>query len=139
MSLDVFTIIVGILALLFAGLIFGLSLKLAKGLIGMITVAILFIVGIVIIFLVLFTFRNSITSDYRSVDTIDTYKIYNISFEDETTVVHYLDENKEIKHVKSGKAKMYYDLAGEKEPYVVKKRYWRWFIYWDELELHLDQ
>ena len=140
MSLDVVIVILGVLALLFAGLIFGLSLKLTKGIIGIITVIILFIAGVVIIFFVVLSFRDNFTSDYRCVDTINTYQVHNITFNDEAVTVYYLDTNKEVKHIRSVKTKIFYDLGGSnKEPYVVRNRYWRWFIYWDELEIHLNQ
>ena len=140
MNLDIFLIIVGILALLFAGFVLGWVLtKLVHGIIGDIIVLILFFCGAAIILLTILSFRDSITSDYRCVDTIDTYPVYNMSFEGNNTVVHYFDSNKEIKHIKSDKVKIFYDLADDREPYVIRNKYWRWFIYWEELEVHIKE
>lgn len=82
---------------------------------------------------------KSITSDYRCVDSTGSYKIFDITYEGNSTIIHYLNENKELNHIKMEKTKVYYDLSDDKEPYAVKKTYWRWFIYWDELEVHIKE
>ena len=140
MSLDVFMFIMCVLVAIFITIIAWFVFKfLVKGVLGGIITVLLCFVGAILSFFVLLSFRNSITSDYRCVDTLDTYKVYNISFDQDNTIIHYLDNNKEVKHIKSDKAKIFYDLNDDHEPYAVRNQYWRWFIYWEELEVHIKE
>lgn len=140
MSLDLVLIIATILGLILVAFIFGfIFMKLVKNIIGAFVIGILLVASVTITILAIVSFRDSITSDYRCVDTIDTYPVYNISFEGDDTVVHYINTNNEIVHIKSDKAKIFYDLADDREPYVIRNKYWRWFIYWEELDVHIKE
>lgn len=140
MRLELFLFIIGLLMLIFASIVLCIIIKnITKTVYGIIVTVILFIGGAALMLVVLFSFRDSITSDYRSVDNLNTYQVCDVSFENDTTVVYYLDTNNEIRHVKSDKAKIFYDLSEDEKPYAVRNEYWRWFIYWDELEVHLKE
>lgn len=140
MLIDIALFLMGLIGILIIGFVFGIMIKfLAKSVFSIITFFILAIAGIAVCLFAVLSFRSSITSDYRCVDTLDTYKIYNISFEDDKTVVHYIDNNKEIKHIKSENVKIFYDLNDDHEPYAVRNQYWRWFIYWEEIEVHIKE
>jgi len=140
MNLDVITIILGIIAVivLVAALTFFL-IKHTNSIIGGIVAIVLFVGAVILALWGVLSIRSSITSDYRCVDSTATYKIFDITYEGNSTVIHYLNENKELNHIKMEKTKVYYDLSDDKEPYAIKKTYWRWFIYWDELEVHIKE
>lgn len=141
MSLDLVLIIATILGGLFIVFVFGFILtKLVKSLIGIFVTAFLLIASIVVMAFTVFSFRDLITSDYRDCDNIATYQMFDMtSINSNTTLINYVDENKELKHIKSDKVKIFYDLNDDKEPYLRKVEYWRWFIYWTEVEVHIRE
>lgn len=140
MELGIFLCVLAFLGLLFTGLIFWLMIKLTKGLLGGIISFIICITGFIILCVSLFSFRDIITSDYRDSDVIATYDIFDMtSIDEDTTLINYVDDNKELKHIKSDKVKIFYDLNDDHEPFLRKVEYWRWFIYWTEVEVHIRE
>ena len=140
MELGIFLCVLAFLGLLFTGLILWLMIKLTKGLLGGIISFIICITGFVIFSVALFSFRDIITSDYRDSDIIATYDIFDMtSIDEDTTLINYVDDNKELKHIKSDKVKIFYDLNDDHEPFLRKVEYWRWFIYWTEVEVHIKE
>ena len=141
MELGLFLFILALLGALFIGFIFYLMLKVCKGLLGIITSFIICIVGFALyIYILIGSFKKIITEDYRDYDVIATYDIFDMtSIDTNTTLINYVDENKELKHIKSDKVKIFYDLNEEHEPFLRKVEYWRWFIYWTEVEVHIKE
>lgn len=141
MVLGLFLFILAFIGLLFTGFMFWLMIKVAKGLLGGIISFIICITGFILLCIAIyFSFRDSITSDYRSCDVIATYNIFDMtSIDEDTTLINYVDDNNELKHIKSDKVKIFYDLNDDKEPYLRKVEYWRWFIYWTEVEVHIRE
>lgn len=140
MDLGIFLFILAFIGLLFAGFILWLMIKVSKGLLGIIISIIICAVGITLLVALIFSFRDLITSDYRDCDNIATYQMFDMtSIDSDTTLINYVDENKELKHIKSDKVKIFYDLNDDHDPFVRKVKYWRWFIYWYELEVHIKE
>lgn len=140
MNLDIITIILGIIGCIVCVLAWVYFIVKHRSNVTSIVVSFILFVGLIILMIWgVIAIRESITSDYRCVDSTGSYKIFDITYEGKSTVIHYLNENKELNHIKMEKTKVYYDLSDDKEPYAVKKTYWRWFIYWDEIEVHIKE
>lgn len=132
--------IIGIfLLLLFVGFISGVFIKFSKSIFGIITTCVFALALSVLGFFLIDSLSDKVKEDYRCVDQIAIYDICNMSYEGSNIIVYYLDTNKEVKHIKSDKVKVYYDLNDDHEPYAVRNQYWRWFIYWEELEVHIRE
>ena len=140
MNLDVITIILGIIGCTVCALAWVYFIVKHGSNVTSVVVSFILFVGLIILMIWgVITIRESITSDYRCVETTGQYKIFDITYEGTSTVIHYLNDNKELRHIKMDKTKVYYDLSDEKEPYAIKNTYWRWFIYWDEIEVHIKE
>ena len=141
MSLDLILIIAIILGALFIAILFGfIFTKLVKSMIGIFVTAFLLVASVAVMIFTVISFRDLITSDYRDCDTIATYQMFDMtSIDSDTTLINYVDENKELKHIKSDKVKIFYDLNDDHDPFVRKVKYWRWFIYWYEVEVHIKE
>lgn len=141
MEINVALLILAFLGVLFTGFMFWLMSRIAKGLLGIITSFIICTVGFILLaYLLLSPFKELIQEDYRDYDVIATYNIFDMtSIDEDTTIINYVDDNKELKHIKSDKVKIFYDLNDDHEPFLRKVEYWRWFIYWTEVEVHIRE
>lgn len=141
MSIDILTIILALLAIAFVIFIYVLLLKLFRfRLGGAVFATMIGIIGIVLSIYSMYYLKDLLKEDYRDVDTIATYKIYDMTSVSETnTLINYIDDSKELKHIKSDKVKIFYDLQENEEPYLKKLEYWRWCFYWQECEVHLRE
>ena len=141
MSIDILTIILALLAVAFVIFIYILLLKLFRfRLGGCVFATIISIVTIVLSIYSISYLKDLLKEDYRDVDTIATYKIYDMTSVSETnTLINYIDDSKELKHIKSDRVKIFYDLQENEEPYLKKLEYWRWCFYWQECEVHLRE
>lgn len=141
MSIDILTIILALLAIAFVIFIYVLLLKLFRfRLGGCVFATIIGIVGIVLSIYSMYYLKDLLKEDYRDVDTIATYKIYDMTSVSETnTLINYIDDSKELRHIKSDRVKIFYDLQENEEPYLKKLEYWRWCFYWQECEVHLRE
>ena len=142
MSLEVLTIIMIILGVLFGIFLGALIIKILHDSLGGIIVTGLFTISACIVFSIMVPskLKDAFTSDYDDVKIVSTYKIFDMtSINETTTLINYVDDNKELKHIKSNKVKIFYDLADDKEPYIKKLEYKRWFIYWTEIEIHIKE
>ena len=141
MELGIFLFILAFIGLLFAGFMFWLMIKVSKGMLGNIISFIIFAVGYVLFAaFIAISIKDTIREDYRDYEVIATYDIFDMtSIDENTTLINYVDDNKELKHIKSDKVKIFYDLNDDKEPYLRKVEYWRWFIYWTEVEVHIHE
>lgn len=141
MSIDILAIILTLLAIAFVMFICALLYKLFKFRLGGAVLAIIIgIVGTVLSIYSMYYLKDLFKEDYRDVDTIATYKIYDMSSVSETnTLINYIDTNKELRHIKSDKVKIFYDLKENEEPYLKKLKYWRWCFYWQECEIHIRE
>lgn len=141
MSINILTIILALLAIIFVIFIYILLLKLFRfRLGGNVFATMISVVGIVLSIYSIVYLKDLFKEDYRDVDTIATYKIYDMTSVSETdTLINYIDDSKELRHIKSDKVKIFYDLQENEEPYLKKLEYWRWCFYWQECEVHLQE
>ena len=141
MSIDILTIILALLAVAFLIFIYVLLLKLFRFRLGGVVFATMIgIIGIVLSIYSMYYLKDLLKEDYRDIDTIATYKIYDMTSVSETnTLINYIDDSKELKHIKSDRVKIFYDLEENEEPYLKKLEYWRWCFYWQECEVHLRE
>jgi len=140
MSLTILCMIFNFLAVIFCGILFVIYMKVTHFNPFALVFGIgLFGVACVLVTLFSFNIEDKLKSDYRECETVATYDIYDISYEGDTTIIHYLNENKELKHIKSSNVKIYYDLNDDHEPYMSKVEYWRLFFYWTECEVHIKE
>jgi len=141
MSINVLTVIIILLCIAFVVLIYALLLKLFRFRLGGAVFATIFgVVAIVLSIYYVWYIGDLLKGDYRDVDVIATYKIYDMTSISETnTLINYIDDKKELRHIKSDKVKIFYDLEENEEPYLKKLEYWRWCFYWQECEVHLQE
>ena len=141
MNLEVLTIIMIILGIAFSIFLAALIMKITHGSIGGIIIGIVFTSACIILSIRLpIKLEDTFTSDYDDSKIVATYKIFDMtSIDESTTLINYVDENKELKHIKSDKVKIFYDLSDDKEPYIKKLEYKRWLIYWTEIEVHIKE
>ena len=141
MSIDIVMIIMAVIGIFLSMFIGVLIVKLLRwSFAGILTSATFILVGAILSIIVSRNLLIMFTEDYDDVEVISTYKIFDMSSIDEnTTLINYLDDNKELKHVKSDKVRIFYDLKENEEPYLRKLEYKRLFIKWNGCEVHIRE